>query len=151
MGILIEQYRSRIGSHDNFVKTKDTLSHWKNHFFSLMFMMVFCNAYIPLLIRQANDVEENPGPPIFDVIDPTRTICVDHSQGDIALFGENAGKQCLAMSLTAIIYHHIQDMNLWTSSTLNNILTIGNNLYIYIRCSVRTNDYLLLTGVPHIV
>ena len=82
-------------------------------------MMVFYNAYIPLLIRQANDV-----------IDPTRTICADHSQGNVALFGENAGKQCVAMSLTAIIYHHIQDMNLWTSSTLNNILTIGNNLYI---------------------
>ena len=32
MGILIEQHRSRISSHDNFVKTKDTLSHWKNHF-----------------------------------------------------------------------------------------------------------------------
>ena len=64
MGILIEQYRSRISSHDNFVKTKDTLSHWKNHFLSLMFMMVFYNAYIPLLIRQANDVEENPGPTI---------------------------------------------------------------------------------------
>ena len=42
-------------------------------------------------------------------------------------------------------------MNLWTSSTLNNILTIGNNLYIYIRCFVRTNGYLLLTDVPHIV
>ena len=55
------------------------------------------------------------------------------------------------MSLTAIIYHHIQDMNLWTSSTLNNILTIGNNLSISIRCSVRTNAYLLLTDVPHIV
>ena len=36
--------------------------------------MIFCNAYIPLLIRQANDVEENPGPTIFDVIDPTRAI-----------------------------------------------------------------------------
>ena len=151
MGILIEQYRSRIGSHDNFVKTKDTLSHWKNQFLSLMFIMVFYNAYIPLRIRQANDVEENPGPTIFDVIDPTRTICADYSQGNVALFGENAGKQCVAMSLTAIIYHHIQDMNLWTPSTLNNILTIGNNLYISISSSVRTNDYMLLTDVPHIV
>ena len=87
-------------------------------------MMVFYDAYIPLLIRQANDVEENPGPTIFDVINPTRTICADYSQGNVALFGEIAGKQCVAMSLTAIIYHHIQDMNLWTSSTLNNILTI---------------------------
>ena len=42
-------------------------------------------------------------------------------------------------------------MNLWTSSTLNNILTIGNNLCVSIRCSVLTNDYLLLTDVPHIV
>ncbi|XP_067017975.1 uncharacterized protein C05D11.13-like [Acropora muricata] len=53
--------------------------------------MVFYNAYIPLLIRQANDVEENPGPTIFDVIDPTRTICADYSQGNVALFSENAG------------------------------------------------------------
>ena len=55
------------------------------------------------------------------------------------------------MSLTAIIYHHIEDINLWTSSILNNILTIGNNLYTSIRCSVQTNDYLLLTDVPCIV
>nr|XP_058969170.1 uncharacterized protein LOC131795603 isoform X2 [Pocillopora verrucosa] len=53
--------------------------------------MIFYNAYIPLLIRQANDVEENPGPTIFDVIDPTRTICADYSQENEALFGENAG------------------------------------------------------------
>ena len=95
MEISIEQYRS----HDHFVKTKDTLSRCKDHFLSLMFIMlylnvfylpvlkqvvgqhkmwndvmfwfsqmIFYNAYIPLLIRQANDVEENPGPTIFDVI-----------------------------------------------------------------------------------
>ena len=182
MGISIEQYRSSIGSHDNFVKTKDILSRFNDHCWSLMFVMfylnvfylpvlkqvvgqhkmwndvmfwfsqmIFYNAYIPLLIRQANDVEENPGPTIFDVIDPTRTICADYSQGNEALFGENAGKQCVAMSLTAIIYHHIEDINLWTSSILNNILTIGNNLYTSIRCSVQTNDYLLLTDVPCIV
>jgi len=32
-------------------------------------MMCF-NVYIPLLLRQANGVEENPGPTIFDIIDP---------------------------------------------------------------------------------
>ena len=104
-----------------------------------------------LYYRQANDLEKNSGPTIFDVSDPTRTICADYSQGNEALFGENAGKQCVAMSLTAIIYHHIEDINLWTSSILNNILTIGNNLYTSIRCSVQTNDYLLLTDVPCIV
>ena len=113
--------------------------------------LIFYNPYIPLLIRQANDVEENPGPTIFDVINPTRTICTDYSQGNEVLLGENAGKQCVAMSLTAVIYHHIEDINLWTSSTLKNILTIENNLYISIRCSVQTNDYLLLIDVPCIV
>ena len=86
-----------------------------------------------------------------DPIDPTRTICADYSQGNEALFGENTSKQCVAMSLTAIIYNHIEDINLWTSSTLNNILTIGNDFYTSIRCSVQTNDYLLLTDVPCIV
>ena len=74
-------------------------------------------------------MEENPGPTIFEVIDSTRTVCADYNQGNEALFGENAGKQCVAMSLTAIIYHHIEDINLWSSSTLNNILVTGNSLY----------------------
>ncbi|KAK2563295.1 hypothetical protein P5673_013659 [Acropora cervicornis] len=86
--------------------------------------MMYYNVYIPLRIRQANDVEENPGPTIFDIIDPMRTVSADYSQGNEALFGENAGKQCVAMSLTAIIYHQIEHI---------------------------TNDYLLLTAVPCIV
>ena len=45
----------------------------------------------------------------------------------------------------------IENINLWTSSLLNNILTIGNNLYTSIRCPIQTNDYLLLTDVPCIV
>ena len=65
---------------------------------------------------------------------------------------EIAGKQCVAISLTLIIlYNHIGDIDLWTFSTLNNILTIRNILYNSIRCSVETNDYLLLTDVPCIV
>ena len=107
-------------------------------------VMTFYNIFNQLIIRQANDVEENPGPTIFDITDPTTTVCADYSQGNELLFGENAGKQCVAMSLSAIIYHHIEDVNLWTSLTLNNILGIGNNLYTSIRYSVRTNDYLLL-------
>ena len=90
-------------------------------------------------------MEENPGPTIFDIIDSTTTVSADSSQGNEALFDVNAGKQCVAMSLTAIIYHQIQDISLWTNTTLNNILVIGNNLYNTIRCSVRSNDYLLFT------
>ena len=112
------------------------------------FTQMMCyNVYIPLLIRQANGVEENPGPTIFDIIDPMITVSADYSQGNEALFGENAGKQCVAMSLIAIIYHQVEHINEWTS-TLNNILTTGNNLYVSIRYSVQANDYLLLTDVP---
>ena len=88
-----------------------------------------------------------------DFLQATRTICANYSQGNQVLFGENAGKQCVTLSLTAVIYHHLEDINFWTSSTLNNILTVGNNLYMYIsiRCSVQTNYYLLLTDIPCIV
>ena len=72
-------------------------------------------------------------------------MSADSSQGNEAIFGVNAGKQCVAMSHTAMIYHQIQDISLWANSTLNNILVIGNNLYSSITCSVRTNDYLLIT------
>ena len=86
-----------------------------------------------------DDVEDNPGPTIFDIIDPTTTVSADSSQGNEAIFGVNAGNQCVAMSLTAIIYHQIQDISFWTNSTLNNILVIGNNLYSSIRSFVGTN------------
>ena len=87
-----------------------------------------------------------------DFLQATRTICANYSQGSQVLFGENAGKQCIIMSLAAVIYH-LEDINFWTSSTLNNILTIGNYLcmYISIRCSVQTSDNLLLTDIPCIV
>jgi len=161
------------------VKTKDALARYKDRFWNIMLMMFYlsvfylptlklvvgqykmwnqvvfwftqmmcCNVYIPLLLRQANDVEENRDPTIFDIIDPMRTVSADYSLGNEALFGENAGKQCVAMSLSAIIYNQIEHISKWTSS---NILTIGNNLYISIRYSVQTNDYLLLTDVPCIV
>ena len=55
-----------------------------------------------------------------DFLQATRTICANYSQGNQVLFDENAGKQCLTMSLTAVIYHHLEDINLLTSSTLNN-------------------------------
>ena len=50
MGISIEQYQSRIGSHGNFVKTKDILSRFKDHFWSVMLMMFHLKVfYLPAL------------------------------------------------------------------------------------------------------
>ena len=102
MGISVEQYRSKIGSHDNYLKRKDAFSRFKDRFWNIMLMMfymnvfylptlkqvfehykmwnevvfwftqfMYYNVYIPLLLRLANDVEENPGPAIFYIVDPT--------------------------------------------------------------------------------
>ena len=69
----------------------------------------------------SNDVEENPGPRVFDpaiavsadisqgsdgnihqgstnfneLVDPTCTVCADFNQGNESVFGSNAGKQCV--------------------------------------------------------
>ena len=57
-----------------------------------------------MLLRLSNDVEETPaGPTINEIIDPNQTMCTDFRQGD-ERFGHNAGKQCVAMSLTSIVY-----------------------------------------------
>lgn len=95
--------------------------------------IMYYNVYIPLLLRLANDEEENPRP---NIIGSKRTVSAEYSQGDGAIFGENAGKQCVAMSPIAIIYHEIEQNNLWRSSTLDKIFTIGNTLYSSIRYSV---------------
>ena len=58
--------------------------------------------YFPLLLRMGNDVEENSGPTVY-VVEPTKTTCTD--------FRETAGKQCLAMSLAAIIHNDIINVN----------------------------------------
>ena len=85
--------------------------------------------YVPLLLRMANDVEENPGPTLYDIVDPSKTICADFSQSNARKFGPNAGKQCVAMSLTAIVQTKVKDITTWDSSFINKILSIGNNLY----------------------
>ena len=58
----------------------------------------------------------------------------------------------MCRNVTSIfIITYIDDVNLWTSSTLNDILVTGNNLYSsLVRYSVERNGYVLLT-VPFIV
>ena len=108
------------------------------------------NIYVPLLLRLGNDIEENPGPTVYDVVNPSKTISADFSQGDGRKFGQNAGKQCVAMSLTAIVHSHITNINLWDSSFLNFILHAGNSLCTCISSSINKN-FLLLTDVPEMV
>ena len=65
------------------------------------------NVYVALLLRMANDVEENPGPTIY-VVDPSKTICADFGQGNTKNFNQNAGKQCVVMKKQILMcgIHH---------------------------------------------
>ena len=47
------------------------------------------------------DIETNPGA----VINSTKTIQAPYSQDNVAMFGLNAGTQCVAMSLASLIYN----------------------------------------------
>ena len=96
--------------------------------------MVYTNDVL-LLHDKLNDVEEIPGPAIFDMIGPTTTVSVDYKSGNATPFGEDTGEQCVELS------HQIEYINLQTYFTLN-IIT-GNDLYSSSRYSGRTNDCLL--------
>ena len=102
-----------------------------------------------LLLRLSNDVEENPGPTVNDIVDCSHTTHASFNQG-FELFESNAGKQCVAMSLSAIVYKEIKSVNVWNQATLNTIMVCGNNLYGIISQSIN-KDYLLLTDVPEFV
>ena len=92
-------------------------------------------------------MEKNPGPTTFDIIDPVSTVSADYSQGNEALFGEHAGKQYVAVSLAAIIYHQIEHISKWiskltdksiSSSRLNFnccFLTVGINAVVVFKHS----------------
>ena len=86
-------------SHLNKEKSNREVCQW------YVQMIYYHVVYVPLLLRLSNDVEENPGPrTINDIVDPTYTVHADFNQGNELMFGMNAGKQCVAMSLYAIVY-----------------------------------------------
>ena len=43
-------------------------------------------------------------------MDPSKTTQAPYGQGDVVVFGQNAGQQlqCVAMSLCALIYHNME-------------------------------------------
>ena len=57
------------------------------------------------IIATINKVEtqKNPRPPTY--VDPNKTIVASYSQGNELAFGQNAGQQCVAMSLGSLIYN----------------------------------------------
>ena len=70
----------------------------------------------------SRDIETNPGP-----INPIKTIQAPYSQDNVVLFGLNAGNQCVAMSLTSLIFAH-RNNGISSSVDLTQIMNIGNEL-----------------------
>ena len=73
----------------------------------------------------SRDIEKNPSP---TYIDPSKTIPATYSQGDVNVFGLNAGRQCVAMSLCALIYNY-SNGSMTDSGNLIQIMNLGNELY----------------------
>ena len=92
----------------------------------------------------SGDIEKNPGP----VINSTKTIQAPYSQDNVAMFGLNAGTQCVAMSLASLIYN--KRNGIVSSMDLVNIMNIGNELYSGLS-SLSRQSYLLLTEVPEMI
>ena len=112
-----------------------------------------CNTYKSLKhminccrFNLSGDIETNPGP-LF--VEPSKTIQAPYSQGNVDVFGTNAGQQCVPMSLCALIYKYTKT-SITDPEDLTIIMNIGNELYSALsRLSRQT--YLLLTELPSMV
>ena len=69
------------------------------------------------------ETEKNPRPPTY--VDPNKTIVASYSQGNELAFGQNAGQQCVAMSLGSLIYNDTQGIS--TANDLVQKMNIGKS------------------------
>ena len=89
----------------------------------------------------------NPGPrPMY--ADPSKTIAAPCSQGNELLFAQNAGQQCVAMSLCSLIYNNKQGIS--SANDLIQIMNIGNQLYSSLSQLAR-QSYLMQTELPAVL
>ena len=95
--------------------------------------------------KLSGDIETNPGP---YVVDPSKTIHAPYSQGNSLVFGSNAGKQCVAMSLIAMLFDFNRSIR--SSSDLGEIMNVGNELYTRLSQSAG-QDLLMLTELPEVL
>ena len=93
--------------------------------------------------KLSTDIETNPGHSVY--VDATKTIHAPYCQGNIVVFGENAGQQCVAMSLCALIYSKIRRIT--SVDDVIQIMTVGNQLYSSLSLLAR-QSMLMLTELP---
>ena len=83
------------------------------------------------------DIEKNPGP--VSVV-PSQTLHAPYCQGNVAVFGQNAGQQCAAMSLCSLIYNYKKSIT--SAEDLVEIMNIGNKLYSSLS-TISRNSFLM--------
>ena len=94
----------------------------------------FYSAYKSLIHRDnfgqfklsTQDIEKNPGPSAY--VDATKAIHAPYGQGNVVVFGENAGQQCVTMTLYALIYSKIRRITNTSVDDMIQTMTVGNQL-----------------------
>ena len=99
-----------------------------------------------LQFKLSTDIEKNPGPSFY--VDATITIDTPNCQRNVVVFGENAGQQCVAMSLCALIYSKIKKIT--SVYDMIQIMTVGSQLYSSLLLLAR-QSMLMLTELPEMV
>ena len=77
---------------------------------------------------------------------PDKTIHAPYTQGNIGVFGTNAGSHCVPMSSCALIYKYTEG-SINEPEYLIKIMDICNELY----SALSRQIYLLLTELPNMV
>ena len=99
-----------------------------------------------LQFKLCTDFEKNAGPSVY--VDATKTIDAPYCQGNVTVFGENAGQQCVAMSLCALIYSKITKIT--SVDDMTQIMIVGIQLYSSLALLER-QSMLMLTELPGMV
>ena len=97
-------------------------------------------------LKLSTDIEKNPGPSVY--VDAAKTIPALYCQGNVVVFGENAGQQCVAMSLCALIYSKIRRIT--SVDDMIQIMTVCNQLYSSLSLLAR-QSMLMLTELLEMV
>ena len=89
--------------------------------------------------KLCTDIGKNPGPSVY--VDATKTINAPYCQGNVTVFGENAGQQCVARSLCALIYSKITKIT--SVDDMTQIMIVGIQLYSSLSLLARQSMFML--------
>ena len=81
-------------------------------------------------------------------VDATKTIYASYCQGNVVVFEENGGQQCVAMSLCPLIYSKIRKIT--SVDDMIQIMTVGNQICSSLSLLAR-RSMLMLTELPEMV